>query len=90
MFNPATDEELQAVAEMLYRIDEDFDISVLFDTSKKIRLSPEMKGFMEKHCHDRHYVFSIKKCKDDCCCCGKIRLPIDIFDSISHLPDPVP
>ena len=90
MFNSPSDEELQEVAEMLSRIDKDFDISLLFDTSKKIKLALVMKQFMTKHCHDRHCVFSVKKGKDETCCCGNVRLPNDVFNSVYHLPDPIP
>lgn len=40
---------------------------------------------------DRHYMFSIKKCKDVQC---KFHLPPmlpdELFDSLHHLPDPIP
>ena len=45
---------------------------------------------MTNHCHDRHYVFSVKKCKDETCCCGNVRLPNDVFDSAHNLPEPIP
>ncbi|CAB5374912.1 unnamed protein product [Rhizophagus irregularis] len=52
--------------------------------SKKTNL----QEFMRTHCQIRHYSFQIKKC--DCNICDTIRLPQDIFNGISFLPDPVP
>ena len=45
-----------------------------------------------KHSKKQHtYFFSIKKCgESDCSLCKKTRLPTDIFQQISHLPDAVP
>ena len=35
-------------------------------------------------------MFSIKKCKTSSCVCKPPRLPVDVFDSFFHLPDPIP
>ncbi|GES75075.1 uncharacterized protein LOC105326236 [Rhizophagus clarus] len=44
------------------------------------------------HCYHSHsYFFSIKKCgKDDCEICLPIRSSQHIFDTLNHLPDPIP
>ena len=35
-------------------------------------------------------MFSIKKCTKDDCICKPPRLPTGVFESLNHLPDPVP
>ena len=56
-----------------------------------IPLRPGLKRFLNHCCVDRRYFFSIKKCGSTTCsiCCPP-RLPVDIFDTLHHLPDPVP
>ena len=46
--------------------------------------------FLQVHCKIRHYMFSIKKCNLPGCVCNPPRLPVDIFNSLHHLPDPIP
>lgn len=46
--------------------------------------------FLQVHCKVCHYMFSVKKCNLPGCVCKPTRLPVDIFDSLHHLPDPVP
>ena len=46
---------------------------------------------MQHCCHERKYIFGIKKCgKCDCSICRPPRLPDDVFKDLCHLPDPVP
>ena len=52
---------------------------------------PALKQFMDHHCNISQYVFQVKKCKDESCfyCTGyPIRMPKDVFDSLSFLPLP--
>ena len=48
--------------------------------------------FIETHCKSSCYAFQIKKCRDDTCpFCSvlqPIRLPAEIFNQLSFLPDP--
>ena len=45
---------------------------------------------MDHCCHNRKYVFSVKKCgKTECTICFSPRLPPEIFKQLSYLPDPV-
>ena len=61
------------------------------DTTKaKMREKEGFKKFLQQHCKVRHYMFSIKKCNSAPCVCKPPRLPREVFDSIHHLPDPVP
>ena len=48
------------------------------------------EAFLEEHCKIRHYIFSVKKCTQDKCICKPPRLPKERFDTLEHLPDPVP
>ena len=50
-----------------------------------------IQKFFDHCCQVRHYSFCIKKCgQNDCDICKPIRLPREVFDQISFLPDPVP
>ncbi|CAB5090141.1 unnamed protein product [Rhizophagus irregularis] len=50
-----------------------------------------IREFFDHCCRSRSYFFSIKKCGDvNCGLCLPIRSPQHIFDSLNHLPDPVP
>uniref|UniRef100_U9SFI0 Uncharacterized protein n=1 Tax=Rhizophagus irregularis (strain DAOM 181602 / DAOM 197198 / MUCL 43194) TaxID=747089 RepID=U9SFI0_RHIID len=50
-----------------------------------------ISNFFNHCCHSHSYFFSIKKCgKDDCEICLPIRSSQDIFNTLDHLPDPVP
>ena len=62
------------------------------DTTKKlIEDKEQLQDFLESHCKIRHYMFSVKKCGSaDCNICKVPRLPVDVFNDIHHLPDPIP
>lgn len=50
-----------------------------------------LSSFIKHCCHQRKYIFGIKKCgKLDCSICKPPRLPKEVFDNLHHLPDPVP
>lgn len=52
---------------------------------------PALKQFMDKHCNISQYVFQVKKCKDESCfyCTGyTVRMPKEVFNSLSFLPLP--
>jgi hypothetical protein len=50
-----------------------------------------IREFFDHCCCSRFYFFSIKKCgKVDCNLCLPIKSPQHIFDSLDHLPDPIP
>ena len=47
--------------------------------------------FITHCCQSSHYTFDILKCgKDDCTICKLIRLPLNIFQNLHHIPHPVP
>jgi hypothetical protein len=50
----------------------------------------KFQDFLKQHCKVRHYMFSVKKCNTSSCVCKPPRLPGPVYDSIYHLPDPIP
>ena len=70
------------------------DDTVTFDEKwvKSVLLKhPQLQKFVEHCCHQRHYFFCITKCgKISCEICKPPRLPVDVFQVIKFLPDPVP
>ena len=60
-------------------------------TQKKIKDKKSLTAFIETHCKARKYMFSILKCnKPECNVCAPPRLPLEVFQQLSHLPDPIP
>jgi len=81
-------------------MDEQFQHALYIDTSlkpdsltaKDLKSAPSLERFMENHCHASKYVFQVKKCTDvSCFYCQEhpIRLPEDVFHSLSFLPLPL-
>lgn len=68
------------------------DDTVTPETTTKagIQNKEKFQDFLQRHCKVRHYMFSVKKCNSTSCICKPPRLPRPIFDSLHHLPDPVP
>ena len=90
-FKAASDEDLNYDVNILRRIDLDFDPLIIRDSKKSIKdLSPKLKSFLENHCIERHYMFSIKNCGDVNSVCGPIRLHQSVSENLHHLPDPRP
>ncbi|XP_014674219.1 PREDICTED: uncharacterized protein LOC106814419 [Priapulus caudatus] len=87
-FQAASRDDISALAQTLTRIDPDFDASVLTDSKKTVKPGRLILDFIKKHCLERHYMFSIKRCGDADCVCGKPSLPEEIFHDLHHLPDP--
>jgi hypothetical protein len=56
-----------------------------------LKEAKHLKKFMDQHCHISQYVFQIRKCKDQACYyCTEypVRLPEEVFASLSFLPLP--
>ena len=63
----------------------------LIDTTKPLKpVSEKMRTFLNVHCKERHYLFSIKKCESNDCVCQDVCLDADVFKNIHHLPNPTP
>ncbi|PKC00198.1 hypothetical protein RhiirA5_428549 [Rhizophagus irregularis] len=87
--NPASDLEINEMFENILRID--FTITKNETTQQQLRKHKPLVEFIETHCQERAYSFQIKKCNQTTCSiCYSIRMPIDIFQSLHFLPDPVP
>ena len=69
----------------------DSEVCVDKVTNKSVKNYENLQKFFDHCCQARHYSFCIKKCGvDGCNICKPIRLPCEVFDKISFLPDPVP
>ena len=61
------------------------------DTVEMLPKHPKLNTLFKHSTKQRTYFFSIKKCgESNCSSCKKPRLSTDVFQQISHLPDPVP
>ncbi|KAK6175079.1 hypothetical protein SNE40_013615 [Patella caerulea] len=64
-------------------------------TKPDLEKSATLQDFMKKHCRLRNYTFQIKKCAnaliENCAYClfNPPRLPDEVFDTLSFVPDPV-
>ena len=88
-YEDANEDEMQELYTLLEGIDPAITRE---DRSKKCLSSrPKLKEFVNHCCHEIKYMFAVKKCgKLDCDICKSIRMPIEIFNSLHHLPDPIP
>ena len=89
IFQAASDEEIDSIWEELRVI----DATITRDDTTQIKLKNKsaLMNFMKTHCLERHYMFSVKKCGlEDCHVCSSPRLTPEIFQTLNHLPDPVP
>ena len=88
-FHAASQEDITALQDKIKLIDESIDPK---NTNKQsVFKNKVFQEFYEGHCILRHYMFSVKKCgKESCTICKPPRLPADVFNSLNHLPDPVP
>ena len=67
VFTAATKDETIKMASQLHKIDPEFNLDTLTDTSKPCKISKKLKKFMDSHIRRGHYQFSIKKCKEKDC-----------------------
>ena len=88
VFSSCSEEDIVELWEEISKVD---DSLTRTDTSnEKIKDKVFLQSFMANHCVDRQYSFQIKKRGNTNCVCGDVRLPPDVFATLSHLPDPVP
>ena len=87
IFHAATTQNIDDMWDNMQQVD---DSLLRTDTTKKLVKNKEkFQEFIKKHCVIRHYFFSVKKCLD-LNCCRPPRLPQELFQSLHHLPDPMP
>ncbi|XP_062587035.1 uncharacterized protein LOC134248648 [Saccostrea cucullata] len=61
---------------------------------KHLKNYPVLQKFLESHCQRHHYLFTMKRCRDqDCAVCtisSDDRVPIELLESLHKFPLPVP
>ena len=89
LFPSSSSSEVESFLNTIKQIEPDIQPTKCTKASE-LATFPKLKDFFEHCCLKRHYMFPIKKCgASDCSICKKPRLPKEVFDTISHLPDPV-
>ncbi len=88
-FHASSDCDIDAFWDVIREVD---DTLTQNDTTAKLLLpKKKLQAFFDSHCKRRHYMFSVMKCTDaSCLVCKPPRLPEDVFQSLHHIPDPVP
>ncbi|PKY34602.1 hypothetical protein RhiirB3_499282, partial [Rhizophagus irregularis] len=87
--NPASNLEINKMFKNILRIDS--TLTKDETTQQQLRKHKPLVEFIKTHCQERAYSFQIKKCNQPSCeVCYPIRMPIDVFQNLYFLPDPVP
>lgn len=90
MFTAATEERLRALWSELESIDPSLKYEGVYQKACLKDLAG-LDAFLQHCCHPRHYSFSIKNCGEpSCCICKPVRMPVETFNNLHPLPDPVP
>ena len=89
VFHAASSAEIESLWSQILRID-----SQLLREDRSAKVLPQrpgLKEFLEHCCQERLYSFSIKKCGlTACSICAPPQLPAEVFETLHHIPDPVP
>lgn len=89
-FFPASEIDIDTLWNEAIRVDSTLNREESI-TTKKLPGKKDLNAFLQHCCTRRHYSFQIKKCgSDSCTICRPPRLPKQVFNSLSVLPDPVP
>lgn len=92
-FPAALDEEIEEIMSILSIIDEEITPrDAVTMTSKDWAKRQQITSFLEKHSKQTHYTFQLKKCTSDSCnvcVLSPVRLPAEVFSTLSFLPDPM-
>ena len=90
MYPSASEEEMVQMWSILKSLDPSLVYNNVYRQASLKKLI-QLDTFLQHCCQSRHYSFSIKKCGiTDCSVCKPVRMPLDIFSNIHHLPDPTP
>ena len=88
-YEAAKDDDVEAFWEIVQTIDASLTPSGT--TKKSIKDEVNFLEFVKHCCRVSHYSFHVKKCgKLDCTICKPVRMDLDVFNSLSFLPNPVP
>ena len=89
-FTSATEEDIEELCINLKSVDDSITADIKWVKSV-LPEYPKVQEFIDHCCQLRHYSFCIKKCgKNDCKICKKPRLPVNVFEEVMFLPDPIP
>lgn len=90
VFIAATPAETNDLWTALLSIDAHFPLAHSSKCSAKDLIS-QLSKFVAHCCRERHYFFDVLKCgASECEVCNQPRLPVSVFMSLRHLPDPMP
>ena len=90
MYPSASEEEMVEMWSILKSVDPSLDYGNVYRQASLKKLV-KLDTFLQHCCQSRHYSFSIKKCGiANCSICKPVRMQLDIFKNIHHLPDPIP
>lgn len=88
----ASEVEIDALFDILKNLEPNFDKQNM--QHKHLKNYPVLQKFLETHCQRHHYLFTMKRCRDqDCAVCSissDDRIPSDLLDSLHKFPLPVP
>ena len=89
-FYSATSEEISNFWSAILAIDSTLTVDGRY-VQGNIALHPDICIFLSHYCKIEHYTFSIFKCGESICkLCKPVKLPIDVFKSLKHIPLPTP
>ena len=89
MFTAALAEKLREVWSELQSIDPLLEYWKVYSQASLKELTG-LAAFLQHCCRSRYCSFSIMKCGESACTfCTPVRMPMDTFKKIHHLPDPV-
>ena len=90
MFTAASEDRLRNFWSELETVDSSLKYGGVYHKPQLKELAG-LNPFMQHCCQSRHYSFSIKKCGEASCeICRPVRMPMEKFNKIHHLPDPLP
>ena len=88
-FSSATVEEVSTFWSVILTLDSTLGIEGSYN-KEAMKDHPKVLQFITHCCQESHYSFDILKCgKPDCEFCKPIRLPIEVFNKLNHIPHPV-
>jgi len=89
-FTSATTEEISEFWSVIIAIDDTLEESNKY-IKANISEHTKISEFIDHCCRMGHYTFDILKCgKENCKICKPVNLPRHVFDTIKHLPFPMP
>lgn len=89
VFSSASSGDIALFWDSILAIDSTLEDPLGKYTKATLTKTSNLRQFFDHCCHTRHYTFSVLKCGDSACSvCKPTRLPLDVFSTLKHLPDP--